>query len=71
MPAAVPTFSHSLSSGLRLIRRFRSRFSDFPSRFFQRRLSTFRGFRYLIPGVLLTCSLVSGVTVVVAAAKTE
>src|ERR1700693_2069467 len=60
MPTAVPTFSHSLSSCLRLIRRFRSRFADFPSRFLQRRLRTFRGFRYFVPCPILADPLICG-----------
>src|ERR1700676_5698685 len=60
MPATVPTLSHSLSSCLRLIRCFRSRFPDFSTRFFQRRLSTFRGFRYLVACALLAGALIGG-----------
>src|ERR1700676_4346772 len=58
MPAAVPAFSHALSSCLRLIRRFRSRFPDFPSRLFQRRLGAFRSFRYLVPRSLVAGPLI-------------
>ena len=60
MPAAVPTFSHSFSSCLRLIRCFIGRFLDFPSRFLQRGLGTFRGFRYLVPRTLLAGALIGG-----------
>jgi hypothetical protein len=63
MPAAVPTLSHSLSSGLRLVCCFIGRFLDFPSRFFKRGLGTFRSFGYLVPRTLLAGSLIGGVTV--------
>src|ERR1700676_5697554 len=60
MPATVPTLSHSLSSRLRLIRCFRSRFPDFSTRFLQRRLRAFRSFRHLVPRSLVASPLIGG-----------
>jgi hypothetical protein len=70
MPAAVPTFSHSFSSCLRLVRCFRSSFPDLPSRLFKRGLGTFRGFRYLVPRTVVAGLLIGGrVTIPIATAR--